>query len=214
MVLLLSGGLDSTTLLADLSARGVRVHALTFEYGQRHVQEVEAARWLASEYGCVRHDVVRLELWPREASTLLAGGEPTQTYDDNLPMGQVGAYVPMRNLVFLAQGVAIAEATGVERVLVGFNREDAANFWDCAPAFVDGLNTVLGLSTASRVRVEAPLAEFAKAEVVRRAEALGVPVERTVTCYSPGPAGAACGRCLACRILERARVGSRKARHR
>lgn len=210
VVLLLSGGLDSTTLLADLRARGVRVHALTFEYGQRHGAEVDAARELAVEYGCARHDVVHLELWPGEASTLLAAGAPIGTCDDDLPIGQVGAYVPMRNLVFLAHGVAIAETGGVERVLAGFNREDAVSFWDCAPAFVERLNGVLGLSTASRIRVEAPFVQLTKADILRRAAALGVPIDRTVTCYSPGPAGAACGRCLACRILERARQGPRR----
>lgn len=202
-VLLLSGGVDSTTLLAELAGRGMRVVALTFEYGQRHGAEVLAAAELARAYNVAEHLCVRVQLPGASASALLFDGPRLPTYDGALPTGPVETYVPMRNLIFISHAASLAEARGIGRVLVGFNRDDATNYWDCSAAFVERANAVLALSSFGRVRVEAPLIALSKAEVVARARALGVPTERTISCYQPAD-GSACNRCLACRLRQSA----------
>lgn len=203
VLLLLSGGLDSATLLADLSARGERVVALTFDYGQRNAAEILAADELAKLYAVTEHIHARLLLPGVGSSALLANGQRPPTYDGVLPVGPVETYVPMRNLLFVAHAASLAESRRIARVLIGFNRDDATNYWDCAADFVERANDVLALSTVGRVRLEAPLLALSKADVVARASALGVPITRTVSCYQPDHGGA-CGRCLACRLRRSA----------
>ena len=199
--MLLSGGLDSTTLLAELATRGVHVDALTFDYAQRHVAEIAAAADLARTYGVADHRTVRLELPLGPGHPLRSGGTAVPEYAGAVAPGHVETYVAMRNLILLGYAAAVAEVRGIERVWVGFNRDDAANYWDCARGRVDGLNAVLARSTGGLVRVEAPFLAMSKGEVLQRARALGVPVERTVSCYSPGVGAVPCRRCLACTLL-------------
>lgn len=198
-VLLLSGGLDSATLLAELRARGVAVLAVTFDYGQRNPAELHAAEVIAAHYHTERV-VVDVSVAPRGSSALLTGGPQVPTYDA-LPRGPVPTYVPMRNLTLVTHACAIAEARGIPRVCVGFNRDDAENYWDCTRKFVELANALLGLG--GRVALEAPYVELTKVEVVARARSLGVPIERTFSCYAPD-GGRPCGRCLACRVREAA----------
>lgn len=201
VLLLLSGGLDSATLLADLSARAERVVALTFDYGQRNAAEIRAAAELAQLYGVAEHILARVQIPGAGVSALLADGPPPRSYDGAMPQGPVETYVPMRNLLFLANACSLAEARGIERVVIGFNGDDATNYWDCTAVFVEALNRTIALSSGRPVRIEAPLLVLAKTDVIARAHALGVPVERTVSCYRPDEARA-CGSCLSCRLRQ------------
>jgi 7-cyano-7-deazaguanine synthase len=207
VLLLLSGGLDSATLLAEFASQGAEVHAITFDYGQRHANEIEAAAELAHQYRVADHLVVRLDLRIGEASALLRQGPAVSEYLSTPPTGHVDTYVPMRNLMFIAHAACIAEARGIRRLLIGFNKDDAVNYWDCAATFVDHVNAMLRLSTGGAVQVEAPNCTLTKAEVVQRARKLGVRLERTVTCYAPVN-HSPCGRCLACRLLANALGGT------
>jgi 7-cyano-7-deazaguanine synthase len=207
VLLLLSGGLDSATLLAEVTSHGAEIHAITFDYGQRHAPEISAAAEFAHRYGVADHMVIELDLRIDEASALLARGPAVTEYSGDLPTGQVDTYVPMRNLMFVAHAACVAEVRGIRRILIGFNKDDAVNYWDCAAGFVEHTNALLCLSTGGAVQVEAPYCALTKAEVVQRARDYGVPLERTVTCYAP-VADSPCGRCLACRILSDALGGT------
>ena len=197
-LLLLSGGIDSSTLLVELMQGGCNVTALTFDYGQCHRREVDAARRFCALHVVADHVVIGLDLHLGRASTLLGGGPPVAKYAGEVPGGPVDSYVPARNLVFLSHAAAVAEARGVGRVLVGFNADDAVNYWDCSREFVERINDLLRLSGRGAVQVEAPYLTMSKGEVVVRSRRLGVDLSALVSCYDPTD-GAECGACLACR---------------
>lgn len=199
VLLLLSGGVDSTTVLADLSRQGHPVIAVTFDYGQRHAVEVLAAKKFAQRYAVAEHLIVYLDLQLGGASTLLAGALPVATFDGPLPSGPVDTYVPARNLTFIGHAAGIAEARRIRRIIVGFNADDAANYWDCSAEFVERVNATLQLGGGNAAQVEAPYLQMTKADVAARARHLGVELAETVSCYAPVD-GVACGRCLSCRL--------------
>lgn len=197
-ILLLSGGLDSATVLALAKEDGFDVFALSFDYGQRHSKELEAARRLAEYFRVCDHLVVRLDRRVFGRS-LLAGGERHFG-----PGSAPPTYVPARNTVFLAHAIAWAEVVGAGDIFVGPNADDAADYPDCRKAYLDTVEraAILGTyaGTTRGLRIRAPLIDKSKREVAALARALGVPIELTWSCYFPTTDGSACGVCHACQL--------------
>ena len=201
-VVLLSGGLDSATVLAMARAEGYACHALSLDYGQRHRAELAAARRVAFALGAVEHKVLPLSLDAIGGSALTdtsiavpkAGGE-------GIPV----TYVPARNTVFLALALGWAEVLGSTDLFVGVNAVDYSGYPDCRPAFIDAFERLANLATRAGVegevfRVHAPLIEMSKAEIIRAGAALGVDYALTVSCYQADAEGTACGVCDSCRL--------------
>jgi 7-cyano-7-deazaguanine synthase len=208
-VVLLSGGLDSATVLALAREQGFAPHALTYRYGQRHAREVEAARRLAAALGAVRHAVVDVDLAAFGGSALTADiPVPKDRTEAEIGAGIPATYVPARNTVFLAFALAWAETLGAFDIFIGVNALDYSGYPDCRPAFIDAFERLANLATKTgvegggRLRVHAPLIEMTKADIVRRGTALGLDYGLTFSCYDPAPDGAHCGRCDAC-LLRR-----------
>lgn len=200
-VCLSSGGLDSTTALAGCLERGDTVHSLTFDYGQRHRREVEAAQRIATHYG-IEHRVIAVDLRQVGGSSLTAD---LPILEDR-PLEQIVAaipntYVPFRNSIFLALATAFAEVVGAESIVLGINHLDYSGYPDCRPEYLEAFQQVIRLGSRAGVegrapRLEAPLAHLDKGGIVREAVRLGVPLELTWSCYH-GRA-LACGRCDSC----------------
>jgi 7-cyano-7-deazaguanine synthase len=208
-VLLLSGGLDSTTLLAHAVHEGFAVHALSFRYGQRHAHELEAARRVAARYGAVEHRVADIDLRLFGGSALTS--DALAVPRDRAPEALAGegvpiTYVPARNTIFLSFALAYAEVTGAADIFIGVNAVDYSGYPDCRPAFVEAFERLANLATRAateegrRIRIRAPLLHLTKAQIVRRGLELGVDYALTTSCYDPSPAGAACGHCDACQL--------------
>jgi 7-cyano-7-deazaguanine synthase len=209
-VVLLSGGLDSTTTLAIAKDLGYEPYALTFRYGQRHENEVEAARRVARALGVADHRVAEIDL--------RAFGGSALTDDIAVPKGraaeEIGAgvpvtYVPARNTIFLSFALAWAEVLGTGDIFIGVNALDYSGYVDCRPEFVEAFERLANLATkaavegAVRVRIHAPLVALTKAEIIARGLALGVDYRMTTSCYDPAADGAACGACDACLLRLR-----------
>ncbi|HSN57796.1 MAG TPA: 7-cyano-7-deazaguanine synthase QueC [Candidatus Sulfomarinibacteraceae bacterium] len=205
---LLSGGLDSATVLAVARAEGFACHCLTVDYGQRHRVELEAARRVAEALGAASHRVVALDLRAIGGSALTDeipvphGAEPGR---GGVPV----TYVPARNTVLLALLLGHAEVLGASDLFIGANAVDYSGYPDCRPAFLAAFETLAGLATVAgteggvRFRVHAPLLDLGKAEIIRRGVALGVDYALTHSCYDPAPDGAACGDCDSCTLRRR-----------
>jgi 7-cyano-7-deazaguanine synthase len=206
-VVLLSGGLDSATVLAVARDRGFTCHALSFDYGQRHRFELDAARKVSGAMGAVDHRIVRLDL-----SAEGGFGRSALTDDIAVPKGRHGTgripatYVPARNTIFLSVALACAEVIGAFDIFVGVNAIDYSGYPDCRPEFIDAFEKLANLATAAaveqrgRFRIHAPLIHMTKAEIIRTGLSLGVDYSLTHSCYDPAEDGAACGRCDACRL--------------
>ena len=208
-VVLLSGGLDSTTTLAMARAEGRRCHCLTVRYGQRHEHELAAARRAAAAHGAERHVVVEVDLSQLGGSALTVPElevPKDREEDGSIPV----TYVPARNTVLLSLALGWAEVIGAREIWVGVSAVDYSGYPDCRPEFVEAFERLASVATRAavergeRVVVRAPLMRLSKAETVRRGLALGVDYGSTHTCYDPAPDGAACGRCDACRLRRRA----------
>jgi len=206
--ILLSGGLDSATVLAIARAQGFECHCLTVDYGQRHRVELEAAARVAADLGAASHRFLSLDLRAIGGSAL--------TDDIEVPHGdEPGAegvpvtYVPARNTVLLALLLGHAEVTGATDLFIGANAVDYSGYPDCRPAFLDAfaelanLATVAGAEHGARFRVRAPLLDLTKAEIIRRGIELGVDYGLTHSCYDPTPEGFACGDCDSCTLRKR-----------
>ena len=211
-VLLLSGGLDSTTALAIARADGFDCYALTVKYGQLHACEVRAAARAAAAHGVVEHRVFELELdqLARSALTCAAVEVPKdRTLDEIGAPGDVpSTYVPARNTVLLALALSWAETLEARDLFVGVNVLDASGYPDCRPAFVQAFEALANVATRAgvdgdRIRVHAPLIDMTKADIIRRGIELGVDYGQTHSCYAPAPDGAACGRCDACQLRRK-----------
>jgi len=200
-VCLSSGGLDSTTALAGCVERGDMVHSLTFDYGQRHRRELEAAERIAAHYG-VDHRVIAVDLRQVGGSSLTAD----QPVPEDRPLTEIVAsipntYVPFRNSIFLALATAVAEVVEAESIVLGINHLDYSGYPDCRPEYLEAFQQVIRLGSRAGVegrspRLEAPLVHLDKGEIVREALRLGVPLGLTWSCYH-GRA-LACGRCDSC----------------
>lgn len=208
-VVLLSGGLDSATVLGWARERGFACHALTVDYGQRHRAELERAADVARHFGA-RHRIVRLDLTWLTGSALT---DPTVAVPKERPDEEIGGaipstYVPARNTVFLSLALGLAEVAEARHLCIGANAVDYSGYPDCRPAYLEafaklaGLATRAGVEQGTRFEVHAPLLHASKGEIVREAVRLGVPLERTWSCYDPAD-DAPCGTCDACRLRAR-----------
>ncbi len=204
-VLLLSGGLDSATVLAMATQAGYRVNALTFRYGQRHGVEIDRARALAAAWKVERHVIADIDLRLFGGSALTADidvpkHESVAAIGEGIPV----TYVPARNTIFLSFALAWAETLDAQDILIGVNALDYSGYPDCRPEYIAAFERMANLATKAGVegrtqlRVRTPLMQMTKADIIRAGRALGVDYAMTVSCYDPAPDGAACGRCDAC----------------
>jgi 7-cyano-7-deazaguanine synthase len=207
-IVLLSGGLDSATVLAICRAEGKECHALSFRYGQRHVLELAAAARVAASLGVASHRVATIDAACLSGSALTGGGEvPKGRREAEIGQGIPSTYVPARNTLFVAHALALAESTGAGEIALGINALDYSGYPDCRPEWLAAMQEVARLGTkvgvsGEPVRLVAPLLSLDKADIIRRGTSLGVDYGLTLSCYDPDPAGRACGACDAC-ILRR-----------
>jgi 7-cyano-7-deazaguanine synthase len=207
-VVLLSGGLDSTTVLAIARAEGLECHCLSVDYGQRHWVELEAARRVAVALGAASHRFITLDLRAIGGSALTDDIEVPK--DQEPESGEVPiTYVPARNTVLLSLLLGLAEVVGADQLFTGANAVDYSGYPDCRLAFLQtfedlaALATVAGAEHGVQFRVRAPLLELTKADIIRRGLELGVDYGLTWSCYDPTPAGLACGHCDSCLLRRR-----------
>ena len=211
-VVLLSGGLDSSTVLAWARAEGRRCFALSFDYGQRHRIELERAAEIAATLGAEEHQVARIDLRAFGGSALTDEIEVPKDRIDAHGHGDEAipvTYVPARNTIFLSHALAYAEERGATEIWLGINAIDYSGYPDCRPEYLAAFQQLADLATKAGVegrgpRFVAPLVELSKVDIVRKARELGVPVERTLSCYDPAPDGTPCGRCDSCIMREAA----------
>lgn len=197
-VVLLSGGLDSCTCAAIAKNKGYAVYAMTFDYGQRHDVEVDAARAVALKVGVVEHKVVKIDLRQIGGSALTSDIDvpKDRKIDDGVPV----TYVPFRNAILLSFATAWAEVVGAHDVFVGVNALDYSGYPDCRGEFISAFEKVMNLGTrCGGFRIVAPLLKLSKRDIVLRAVKEGAPIELTHSCYSP-VSGKACGRCDSCQL--------------
>lgn len=206
-VVLLSGGLDSTTVLAMAQAGGYDCYTLSFDYGQRHNFELTAAASIAAHAAVSAHKVIRLDLGTIGGSALTDPdiAVPQGDQSDPLATGIPVTYVPARNTVFLSLALGWAEVLGAQDIFIGVNAVDYSGYPDCRPEFIEAFANMANLATRAGVegqqtRIHTPLIALSKAEIIQAGIALGVDYGQTVSCYSADEAGRACGRCDACRL--------------
>ena len=205
-VVLLSGGLDSATVLAMARSQGYRCHALSVDYGQRSQAELQAARRVAAALGAAEHRVVRIDLGG-------FGGSALTDAAIDVPSAGVQAgvipvtYVPARNTVLLSLALGWAEVLEAQHIFFGANAVDYSGYPDCRPAFIRAFESLANVATkmgieGHRISVHAPLIDLSKADIIRAGAALGVDYALTVTCYQADDEGLACGVCDACRLRK------------
>ncbi|HUQ99211.1 MAG TPA: 7-cyano-7-deazaguanine synthase QueC [Gemmatimonadaceae bacterium] len=209
-VVLLSGGLDSTTILAIARKEGFAIYALSFRYGQRHSLEIDAAARIARAAGVERHQIVEIDLRTFGGSALTSDVEVPKDRDlgkhspaaHEIPV----TYVPARNTIFLSYALALAEVVGAADIFIGVNALDYSGYPDCRPEYIAAFEkmanfaTRAGVEGRTRITIRTPLIELSKAEIIRLGTSLGVDYSQTTSCYDPGTAGEACGRCDACQL--------------
>jgi 7-cyano-7-deazaguanine synthase len=206
-VVLLSGGLDSTTTLAIAAGEGFVCHALSFRYGQRHEAELLAARRVAERAGVAQHVVAEIDLRAFGGSALtgeipVPKGRRIEEMGEGIPV----TYVPARNTIFLSFALAFSEVLGAADIFIGINALDYSGYPDCRPEYVLAfermahLATRAGVEGTSRVRIHTPLIQWTKAQIIRKGLELGVDYALTSTCYEPDAQGRACGACDACQL--------------
>ena len=209
-VVLLSGGLDSTTVLALATSEGRAVHALTFRYGQRHANELEAARRIAERYDVAGHIIADIDLRAVGGSALTSGVPvPKDRLDDPQTAGIPVTYVPARNTVFLSFALAWAEVLDADEIFIGVNALDYSGYPDCRPEYIAVFERMANLATRRAVeagrpiRIRVPLIDRSKSEIIQLGLRLGVDYALTTSCYDPGADGEACGHCDACLLRLR-----------
>jgi len=202
-VVLLSGGLDSATVLALAHERGFACHCLSLDYGQRHCAELQAAARVAAALGAATHRVLKLDLGQLGGSALTDSSiaVPIAGVQPGIPV----TYVPARNTIMLSLALAWAEVIDAEDIFVGVNAVDYSGYPDCRPEFIRAFETLANLATKAAVegsplRVHAPLIEMTKAQIIAEGGRLGVDYGLTVSCYQADPEGRACGVCDSCRL--------------
>jgi 7-cyano-7-deazaguanine synthase len=202
-VVLLSGGVDSTTTLAIARAEGYACYALSFRYGQRHAIELEAAQRIAQTLGAVEHKILDIDLRAFGGSALTddIAVPKLRTADASIPV----TYVPARNTIFLSLALAWAEVLGARDIFIGVNALDYSGYPDCRPEYIAAFQRMADLATkagaeGSHFCVHTPLIEMSKADIIRKGLELGVDFELTFSCYDPSPDGSPCGQCDSCQI--------------
>ncbi len=201
-VVLVSGGLDSSTVLALAKEQGYACHALSFDYGQRHRCELAAARQVAAALGVAAHKTIRLDLGSIGGSALT---DPAIAVPRTASEGIPVTYVPARNTVLLALALAWAEVLEAGHIFIGVNAVDYSGYPDCRPEYIEACERMANLATRAavegrRLHIETPLIDLSKAEIIREGTRLGVDYSMTVSCYDPDETGRACGACDACRL--------------
>ena len=204
-VVLLSGGLDSTTILAIAKEQGFEIHALSFDYAQRHHVELERAKAIAKSFGVTEHRIVKLDLFGGSAlndNISVPKGRSDQERKSGIPI----TYVPARNTVMLAIGLGWCEVVKASNLFVGVNAVDYSGYPDCRPEYISAFETLANLATKAGVegifkfKIHAPLIKMTKAEIILEGLRLGVDYRLTHSCYDPSPNGAACGECDSCKL--------------
>lgn len=209
-VVLLSGGLDSATVLAIARNEGYEPYALSFSYGQRHVYELEAARRVAASIGVAEHRIAAIDLRVFGGSALTADidvpkGRAPEEMAHAIPI----TYVPARNTIFLSFALAWAEVIEASDIFIGVNALDYSGYPDCRPEFIEAFEKMANLATKAgvegrqKLRIHTPLIALSKAEIIRRGRELGVDYSLTSSCYDPSPSGEPCGECDSCRLREK-----------
>jgi 7-cyano-7-deazaguanine synthase len=209
-VVLLSGGIDSTTTLAVARQRGFETFALTFRYGQRHAAEIEAARRVAHALAAAAHEIVTIDLRAFGGSALTGDlAVPKDRSPREIGTGIPVTYVPARNTIFLSFALAWAEVLGAWDIFVGVNALDYSGYPDCRPEFIGAFERVANLATKAavegrrRLTLHTPLIHLTKADIIREGAALGVDYGLTLSCYDPTPEGASCGHCDSCALRRK-----------
>ena len=210
-VILLSGGLDSTTVLALAKAQNYDVHALSFSYGQRHAAEVVAAQKIAAHYGVVQHVIAHIDLRIFGGSALTADIDVPKDRPVDSSNEVPVTYVPARNTIFLSYALALAEVAGAKDIFIGVNALDYSGYPDCRPEFIDAFEKMARLATRAgveadgdtdQITIRAPLIDMTKKQIIELGVSLGVDYGMTTSCYDPVD-GEACGRCDACQLRLR-----------
>jgi 7-cyano-7-deazaguanine synthase len=208
-VILLSGGLDSTTTLAIAKKKGLRCFALTFNYGQRHSIELKAAKKVAKFFAVTRHKIINI------SPAVFSGSALTDKsinipLDRNLKSSQIPiTYVPARNTVFLSYALAFAESIGAFDIFIGVNATDYSGYPDCRGEYISAFEKMANLATAAAIRkkgkykIHTPIIKMTKSQIIKTGTCLGVDYSLTHSCYNPGKAGKPCGRCDSCRLRLR-----------
>ena len=204
-VVLSSGGLDSTTVLAMARSQGYELYSLSFFYGQRHEFELQAAEKVATAMSVTRHLVTRVDLKPIGGSALTADiAVPKARSESHMAEGIPVTYVPARNTIFLSYALAWAEVLEAWDIFIGVNAVDYSGYPDCRPEYIQAFETMANLATKTavegkgRFRIHAPLIDLTKAQIIQAGTALGVDFAMTHSCYDPSPRGLACGSCDSC----------------
>jgi 7-cyano-7-deazaguanine synthase len=209
-VVLLSGGLDSATVLAIALSHGYEVFALSFSYGQRHAVELDAAKKIAALTGAAEHRIATIDLRTFGGSALTSDvevpkGRPLAEIAEGIPV----TYVPARNTIFLSYALAWAEVLGAGDIFLGVNALDYSGYPDCRPQFIEAFERMANLATKAavlgqqRIRIHTPLISLSKAEIILRGIELGVDYSLTSSCYDPSPGGEACGACDSCTLRKK-----------
>jgi 7-cyano-7-deazaguanine synthase len=207
-VVLLSGGLDSATVLAIARERGFELHALSFDYGQRHRVELKAAQQIAQSFGA-KHSIISFDLRQFGGSALTGDIDvPKNRSHDQISEGIPITYVPARNSIFLSFALGVAETIGSFDIFVGVNALDYSGYPDCRPEFIKAFESLANVATKAgvegrRFTVHAPLIQMTKAQIIREGSRLGVDYSMTTSCYDPSLDGKACGRCDSCQLRRK-----------
>lgn len=206
-VVLLSGGLDSATVLAMAAAEGYALNALSFRYGQRHAVELDCAKRIAAAQGVAEHMIADIDLRRFGGSALTADiAVPKDRSTASMAEGIPVTYVPARNTLFLSFALAWAEVLDAGDIFIGVNALDYSGYPDCRPEYIAAYERMANLATAAgvegrlKLRIRTPLIELTKAEIIRRGTALGVDYAETSSCYDPGDDGRPCGACDSCKL--------------
>ena len=205
-VILVSGGLDSATTLAIAKEQGYDCYAMSFNYGQRHQVELESAKVVSSSMGAIEHKVVNLGLGDIGGSALTDDNIAVpQNTDEDISIHIPVTYVPARNTVFLSLALGWAEVLGAEAIFIGVNAVDYSGYPDCRPEYIAAFQTMANLATKKGVegqliKIETPLINLTKAEIIQKGTSLGIDYSKTLSCYAPDTEGKACGLCDSCRL--------------
>jgi 7-cyano-7-deazaguanine synthase len=209
-VVLLSGGLDSATVLAIARSQGYELYALSFSYGQRHLWELEAAKRVAASIGVAQHRTAAIDLRVFGGSALTDDiAVPKGRATDEMSHGIPVTYVPARNTIFLSFALAWAEILGANDVFIGVNALDYSGYPDCRPEFIEAFERLANLATKAGVegrqalKIRTPLIALSKAEIIAKGIELGVDYALTSSCYDPSPAGEPCGECDSCLLRQK-----------
>ena len=209
-VVLSSGGLDSTTVMALARSEGYALYSLSFRYGQRHALELEAAQRVAQALGAKEHLVIHIDLGKIGGSALTENRDIPKGREESALLEEIPVtYVPARNTIFLSLALAWAEVLGAADIFIGVNALDYSGYPDCRPEYIEAFERLANLATKAGVegkmkfRIQTPLIRLTKAEIIRKGLALGVDYGLTHSCYDPAPDGRACGQCDSCLLRKK-----------